>query len=103
MDRKSHPLCGFVRLQPADAMQPDVAVASKELRPFAKRFLQPIFTKIALTGVDQGLDIVTAALLADCDQLHTARIAPGQRRGSLQFRRKSSGVWSAGAAHREPL
>ena len=80
MDRveQAHRVIGLVRLQPANAVQPQPVIRRAQGRPFVRRFLHPAFTEVALPGGDQWCDFVRAAGLRYGDQGDVRRGAPGE-------------------------
>lgn len=79
---KLHGVGSLVGLQPADPMEPHVSVAGEQRRPFPKRLLHPILAEIPLARVDQGLNLVGRASLADDNELDFRGITPGKRGGT---------------------
>jgi hypothetical protein len=75
-----HRFCRLIRLQPSDAMQPDVRIARDQRRPFFRGFLDPTFAEVALASSDQFFDLLRGAFLADGDQRDLTRIASGEPR-----------------------
>ena len=102
MDRveQPHRLGGLVRLQPADAVEADVGMASEQRRPFGERFLDPAFAEIALAGVDQRLDLVGRAALADRDQLDVRRDRAGQALAAAAIASRICSAAIGGSRHR---
>jgi hypothetical protein len=72
-----HRLFRLVRLQRADEVELDAAMALLERGPFRLRLLHAILAEHALAGSDHGLDRIRAERLRNCDQRHRGRIAPG--------------------------
>ena len=75
-----HRFCRLIRLQPSDAVQPDVRIARDQRRPFFRRFLDSTFAEVALASSDQSLDLLDGSPLADGDQRDFSRIASGEPR-----------------------
>ena len=72
----------LVRLEPADAVQAHVGMTGEQRRPFGERFLDPVLAEVPLAGVDQRIDLLGRAALADRDQLDLGGIALGEQGGA---------------------
>ena len=79
-------LSGLVGLKPADTVKAQARISSEQRWPFRERFLNPVLAEVTLAGLDQALDFVRRAALADGDHLDLLRVAPGERRGPLDSR-----------------
>jgi len=62
-------------------MQCDIGMGFDQRRPFALRFLHPVFAEHALSLPDQGHDTIGGMSLADRDQRDFSRFAAGKLRG----------------------
>ena len=65
----------LVGLELTDLVEPDVGIAREQGWPLAERFLDAVLAKVALASVDQRLDFLGGAALADGDELNVGRIA----------------------------
>ena len=76
----------LVRLQRADQMQFEIAVAGHQRRPLGLGLLHPVFAEYALAGGNHRLDRVGAERLRHRHQRHACRIATGVAAGARDFR-----------------
>lgn len=77
---------GLVGLQGTDKMQLQAWRGCPQGRPFASRFLDPVFTERLLPGLQDWHDFLSAKSLADCDQRDFTGAAanrPGSQFNSL--------------------
>ena len=78
---QGHRLLGLVRLQRADQMQFEAAIAravtGDKRRPFGLGLLDAILAEHALAGGDHRLDRLGAEGFGDCDQRDRRGVAPG--------------------------
>src|SRR6185503_10367654 len=70
----------LVRLEPADAVQPDAGMAGEQRRPLGERLLDPAFAEIALSRGDQVGDLLGGTRLADGDKLDVRWLASSELR-----------------------
>src|SRR4051794_25425791 len=75
-------LASLVRLQAADAVQPDTGMTLEQRRPLRERLMHAALAEVLLPGNDQRLDFLGSAAFAHRDELHVFGLAtrkPGRR------------------------